>query len=596
MGKIKVLPDTLISQIAAGEVIERPASAVKELIENSIDAGAANISIEIEQGGMKLISVRDDGCGMDAGDASAAFERHATSKIGALEDLETINSYGFRGEALAAIASVASVTLKTRQKGADAGTEIIIKGGKFESKSAAGCPIGTEFIVQNLFFNTPARKKFLKTENTELSHIVAVASHAALANLNIGFELKHNGKLIFKIPQAAQAKERVSIILGKDFYEQIIPLSFVTPSIKIYGFIGMPGMEVSSKRHQYLFVNKRDVAEPLVSRAVSDAYGSRIPGRVYPVFLLNIELNPSEVDVNVHPRKLAVKFLESGRIYRDVFQAVSQSIDGFQNKIFGGDAAQSAAGNFGAIAGSGIGTAGQYSQPSISDAIEFTKQFSAPSKNPLGIETSKFSGKILGQIANSYILIFEEEGIAIIDQHAAHERVLYERFKARAEKKAGGEGAPGTDKSAEAKPKPNIQRLLVPYQFECSAQESVFLSQAIEHLQELGFEIEKWSGNTFVVNACPAMLKQENFPKIFREFTSEIIAEKPDKKILPEKILKTLACKAAVKFGMPLSPAEQEQLMIELSKTPNNSTCPHGRPTRVELTFEELERRFYRRK
>ncbi|MFA6521105.1 MAG: DNA mismatch repair endonuclease MutL [Candidatus Gracilibacteria bacterium] len=591
MGLIKVLPDTLISQIAAGEVIERPASAVKELIENSIDAGAANISIEIEQGGMKLISVRDDGCGMDAGDASAAFERHATSKIGALEDLETINSYGFRGEALAAIASVASVTLKTRQKGADAGTEIIIKGGKFESKSAAGCPIGTEFIVQNLFFNTPARKKFLKTENTELSHIVAVASHAALANLNIGFELKHNGKLFFKIPQAAQAKERVSIILGKDFYEQIIPLSFVTPSIKIYGFIGMPGMEVSSKRHQYLFVNKRDVAEPLVSRAVSDAYGSRIPGRVYPVFLLNIELNPSEVDVNVHPRKLAVKFLESGRIYRDVFQAVSQSIDGFQNKIFGGDAAQRVAGSF---AGGEFGankSAGNSSsfQPSISDAIEFTKQFSAPSKNQLGIETSKFSGKILGQIANSYILIFEEEGIAIIDQHAAHERVLYEKFKAKAEKRAGSEGAA-------AKQKPNIQRLLVPYQFECSAQESVFLSQAIEHLQELGFEIEKWSGNTFVVNACPAMLKQENFPKIFREFTSEIIAEKPDKKILPEKILKTLACKAAVKFGMPLSPAEQEQLMIELSKTPNNSTCPHGRPTRVELTFEELERRFYRRK
>ncbi len=584
MARIKVLPDTLISQIAAGEVVERPASVVKELLENSIDAGAMHCSVEIEQGGMKLIAVRDNGCGMDSVDARMAFSRHATSKISQFDDLQKIESYGFRGEALAAIASVAIVAMKTRPGGADSGIEIIYKGGKLESENAAGCPAGTEIVVRNLFFNTPARKKFLKSETTEFSHVAAVVSHMALANPEIGFELKHNGKTILQAASAQILETRISDVLGRDFLGEAQKVSFQTSSIHIHGFVGKPGMSLSSKRHQYLFINKRDISDPLVSRAVCDAYGTRLPGRAYPVFVLSIDIDPAEVDVNVHPRKLAVKFLEPNRIYRDVSQAVSQALGGFEAGVLQAPRA-------------GPGVVYRQSSAEFTEAmIGGREQAGIKQGNDIGTRND-----IIGQIADSYILVFEEEGLFIIDQHAAHERILYEKFKRQALSAV-----------------PVSQKLLAPVTIECALQEAAFLNEALAHLEKLGFEFDRWSGGTFAIQVCPAMLKTENLQKIFREFLDEMIenaqrdgawsgggknsegknnvsGSSAGKEILPERILKTLACKAAIKFGMRISHEEQVELLRELSQTPNNATCPHGRPVRVVVTFAELEKRFYRR-
>lgn len=565
MSQIKVLSDTLISQIAAGEVVERPASVVKELLENSLDAGATQCTVEVEQGGMKLIAVRDNGNGMEPEDAVMAFTRHATSKIASVDDLFNIHSFGFRGEALAAIASVSQMTLRTRQSAMNAGSEVVFEGGILQSKGAVGCPPGTEILVRNLFFNTPARKKFLKAETTELSHIVAVVSHLALDNSAVGFVLTHNGKQLISVPPESTKIARFAAIIGKKMVEEVLPVSFVTPSITINGFIGKPGAELASKRHQYLFVNGRDVTDPLVARAVIDAYGSRLPGRTYPMFVLHIEITPSEVDVNVHPRKLMVKFLDTQRIYRDVSQAISQALVAYEQR------------------GVSMPVAHETQAPS---PTFFVPQASlgmnyAPSANAqtFAATTTIRTVECLAQLANSYLLVADEQGLALVDQHAAHERIMYESFKHRAELASA-----------------HTQQLLVPLTVECSREESFFLTDALEHLTKMGFEFDTWSGGTFVMRACPASLKTENLEKIFRAFLDEVSSERVHKTILPEKLLKSLACKAAVKFGMPLTHQEQQELLTKLAQTPNSSTCPHGRPTSVVVSFDELERRFYRRK
>ena len=567
MAHIHILSDTLISQIAAGEVVERPASVVKELLENSLDAGATQCTIEVEQGGMKLIAVRDNGSGMEPEDAVMAFTRHATSKITSAEDLFAIKSFGFRGEALAAIASVSQMTLRTRQLTSDAGTEGVFEGGLMKSQGAIGCPPGTEILVRNLFFNTPARKKFLKAETTELSHIVAVVSHLALDNPLVGFSLTHNGKQLLSVPQNSTKIARFAAIVGKKMVEEVLPVTFTTPSITINGFIGKPGAELASRRHQYLFVNGRDVTDSLVARAVIDAYGSRLPGRTYPLFVLHIQLPPSDVDVNVHPRKLMVKFLDTQRIYRDTSQAVTQALAAYEQRI----------------ASAGV------QMPPIAEVTSFTpfgfgsEQFSFEMKGAVQSQDALHSTAIrtaecLAQLANSYLLIADEQGLALVDQHAAHERIMYESFKRRAEEPVA------------------TQPLLVPLTIECSPEESLFLTDALEHLTAMGFEFDAWSGGTFVMRACPTSLKKENLEKVFRSFLDDVSSERVHKNILPEKLLKSLACKAAVKFGMPLTKEEQQKLLVELAQTPNSATCPHGRPTRVLVTFDELERRFYRRK
>lgn len=552
MPKIKILPDTLISQIAAGEVIERPASVVKELVENSLDAGATQCQIEILAGGLKRIAVRDDGCGMSREDVRLACARHATSKIDSLEDLSHIGTFGFRGEALAAIGSCSFLLLRSREKNSEEGIEVNIKGGSFTGETAVGMPEGTEIIVENLFYNTPARRKFMKSEAAEFSHILSFLTHIAAANPHVGFSIAHNAKEIFRVAPS-DLRSRLAQLLGKDFFQRTREVFFDTPSLKITGYVSSAGFHAASKRQQLLFINRRDISDALVSRAVADAYGSRLPGRAYPIFFLEITMSGGDVDVNVHPRKMAVKFTEPGRVYRDVSQAVGAALDEMP------PAAQSAAPIFRANA---------MQNPLELDAVNYQE------KRARGLE---FDFELIGYLADSYILVLDEQGLALIDQHAAHERILFERLM---------------DQTLAREPQ--TQRLLVPAQVSLSSEERSIAQKALEILRHTGFEIEEWSGDTINILGCPACIESGAAEKITRDVLDELLKEAPNSKLFSEKLLKSLACKAAVKFGMRLDLLEQKKLLQELRQARNNSTCPHGRPTKVLVSFEELERRFGR--
>ncbi len=580
--KIHHLPDTLISQIAAGEVIERPASALKELLENSLDAGSTVCDVELEQGGLKTIAVRDNGSGMNFDDAQISFARHATSKISSFDDLTAITSFGFRGEALAAIASVAHVTMKTRERESNEGTEIVYQGGLCVASGSIGCAPGTEIVVQNLFFNTPARKKFMKTETTELQQCILLVTTTALAYPKCAFSLSHNGRELLNLPATDDYLARIGAILGTQFVRESAPVEFVTPSISIQGFIGKPGMTLSTKRHQYLFVNGRAVTDSSVAHAVIQAYGTRLPARTYPMFVLFIDIDAKEVDVNVHPRKLNVKFAEPGRVYRDVLSAVKSALDEqyLDSIVMKGTA--SAVHDEIRVPTENFAEQNSFDFTQRSSASTYVSESSDHGDKKPPHEAIK-SYIPLAHIDNSYIVTSDEKGMVIFDQHAAHERIMYEKFKTQYEKKM-------SDGNFE------IQKFLVPLTLELSPYERAAYEDASTFLQSLGFESAQWSGNAITVEAAPAQFKEREIVSIIKSLFAEIAEEKGSSTPLPERMLKSLACKAAVKFGMPLAVAEQSALLEELAVTANNATCPHGRPTRVELSFDELERRFYRRK
>jgi len=574
MPKIQKLPDILISQIAAGEVVERPASVVKELLENSIDAGATRIELEVEQGGDILIALRDDGCGMHPEDALASFQRHATSKIRALDDLQAIGTFGFRGEALAAIASVAQVVLRTRTKEDEAGFEVRIDGGKLQDKGTIGCPPGTEIIVRNLFFNTPARKKFLKRSSTELAHIAAEVQAAALVHPKVAFRLMSDGKIIIDVSAHEKVQQRIAAILGTQFSQELQAVLAAQDTLTISGFIAHPGSSLSSRRRQFLFVNKRPITDAAIARAVMHAYGSRLPARTFPSFVLFLEVNPNIVDVNVHPRKLMVKFHDTGKVYRAVHAAVTHALEERQRETIG--KLQNVS-SFGSIAPQ---------KQAVQDAMNFSQEFAH------GTHEDKFKRErdhelksefstptILTYIADSYIVVRDTDGISFIDQHAAHERVTYERLKRAFDER-----------------KPQSQPLLLSLQLELSADELALIRAAQPLLEQLGFEFDHWSGNTIVVQACPAQIAHEKLETIIRDVIAEVREDSGplQEKISPERMLKSLACKSSVTFGMPLTPHEQEALLRDLANTPNSATCPHGRPTKALMTFKELRNKFYR--
>ncbi len=613
--KIHHLPDTLISQIAAGEVVERPSSVLKELLENSLDAGATVCDVELEFGGLKTIAVRDNGSGMCFDDAQISFARHATSKISTFDDLTAITSFGFRGEALAAIASVSHVTMKTRERETDIGTEIVYQGGLCVASGSIGCAPGTEIVVRNLFFNTPARKKFMKTETTELQQCILLLSTTALAYPKCAFSLSHNGRALLNLPATEDYLARIGSILGAQFVRESAPVEFITPSLNIQGFIGKPGMTLSSKRHQYLFVNGRSVTDAAVSRAVLDAYGTRLPARTYPMFVLFIDIDAKEVDVNVHPRKLNVKFVEPGRIYRDVLSSVKRALDSqYLESIsmrtgapvhgetahasdFGGNESVGGHAPHGVFSTGFKGDARNLSAnnsvfSSTQHALDFSENIFKVTRDIDSLTSSVErthrlealnNPQPIAQLDNSYILVNDANGLTIVDQHAAHERIMYEKFKVKYEKKMND----GTFE---------VQKFLVPLTLELSLYERAAYEDASTFLQTLGFEFAQWSGNSITVEAAPAAFKDREIVSLIKSLFAEISDEKNSATPLPERMLKSLACKAAVKFGMPLAQQEQSALLSELAVTPNNATCPHGRPTRIEFSFEELERRFYRRK
>ncbi|MBU1992165.1 MAG: DNA mismatch repair endonuclease MutL [Patescibacteria group bacterium] len=562
MPVINVLPENLINQIAAGEVVERPASCVKELLENSIDAEARNIHIEIENGGKTYIKVVDDGFGMDKKDAKMCFSRHATSKITSQEDLARIDSMGFRGEALASIASVSHLKLQTKKRGEMVGTLVVMEGGRLTKYEECAAREGTQIEIKNLFANTPARLKYLKAETTEFQNVLSFVTGIALSHPWLAIKLLHNGKPILDLPGGQSPLDRVRYVLGRETADNVIPIFHAGVSMKIEGYLGKPALARSNSDHQYISVNNRPVQNAAVAFAVKDSFKTLLPHGKYPLFVINIGLDPTQVDVNVHPRKLEIKFLNQQEVFSKVRGTVSASLDKFMlaPKI------------------TGMPT-GVPQQSQTQETMGFSAQFAAI---PQERDHQSIQMTPVAQIANSYIIAQDEEGLLLIDQHAAHERVMYERLMREYKEKSTISSQP----------------LLLPVNIDLDPKDAEILNGNLKHLEELGFAIEPFSGNTFAVNAVPSPLStNEDAGEVLRGLVDDIkdstaLSNVQGRK---EELLNYIACRSAIKFGQRLSYEEQVRLIYDLEHTEKRFTCPHGRPTMIQLTFDELEKRFHRK-
>ncbi|MBP7058385.1 DNA mismatch repair endonuclease MutL [Candidatus Gracilibacteria bacterium] len=620
MPQIKVLPDHLINQIAAGEVVERPASVVKELLENSLDAGAKKIIVEVEAGGDALLRITDDGCGMDKDDAVLAFARHATSKISILEDLFRINSYGFRGEAIASIASVSLMTIQTKKAGALEGTIVSAEGGQIRMVKAIGAPEGTQIEVRNLFFNTPARKKYLKNDATEYGHILSTVTSMALASPQVSFKLIHDGKTVFDLPASEDVMIRIRSLLGRDMAENLVPVFYGHSKISLTGFVGKPSIARASRLGQYLFVNGREVKSHVLSYAVKQSFYSLLPKEKYPVFILFFQIDPMYVDVNVHPRKMEVRFSDEKEIFKIVISACGKALENYvlapkiedqkpeekdasqiteqtelsayssqrvqqSLKLEDHDYEEAYRGAKTMAAVAGAATVNGSLNGVNEDAIAFTQ---AVTQGLYANEQANFTAREnddliqpLAQLAESYILCRQGNSLLIIDQHAAHERIRYTEIVAEFEAKQSV-----------------IQQLLTPMQFELSHQEKNILEQNLELFAGLGFSIEPFGGNTFNLTAIPSYMAKHDLLKAIHGLIDDLnnMSVKGDFQSRKEKALTYMACRSAVKFGDKLSMEEMEGLVRQLQTLAQPYTCPHGRPTMAKMDFEELEKRFGRRK
>lgn len=681
MSSINLLSEKIYNKIAAGEVIERPASVLKELVENSLDAGAGKISIRIGGGGVSLISVSDDGCGMDSDDALLCFEPHATSKIKTENDLESITSLGFRGEALPSIASVAKITLRTREKNSPEGVETIIEGGKMLHSIPYGCAPGTEITIRDLFFNTPARKKFLKKNATEEKHIAEMLINIALAHASTAFDLSFDGRTILTSSASSDISNRIRELFGKEYMENMLPLAFTERNIRITGFIGKRSFTKSTRSEQRVFVNARPVESQAVYRGIKEGFGPTLDKGRYPPCVLYITLPPDQVDVNVHPAKREVRFLSDYEVTSVVRNAVSTSLrtaeramlgfapspEGTEEEIFPEKSLYIFPGKKQEETGkipSGKGKeefSEEYLPPHIHDeqaeaelkkALEnigktnsllrnmppapwqkktpekpaYTEEkpaeekediafqqlmqsaliqyeplasranfapssplpgFEEKSQNNTQNEETQKSGKnnaplglrYIGIYSNSYILAEGEEGLVVIDQHAAHERVLFEKLLKGAKTTAS-------------------QKLLLPITIELSRSDTAFLSRNSKFIADLGYEAEEFGMNTVKLNAIPAAMSQEDAGGIFKEMLSAASFEEHSSSYLHRSELDRFAmaaCKAAIKANDSITEKEALTLLQLLADCEQPFACPHGRPTILNITRKELERRFGRR-
>jgi DNA mismatch repair protein MutL len=588
---IKKLDQDLINKIAAGEVVERPSSVVKELIENSIDANADLISLEIKNGGIDLITIQDNGTGMTKQDAQLALERHATSKISSVDDLFNIQTLGFRGEALASISSVSQFSLETKIKDSSEGTKLDINNSSLDI-NPCGCPDGTKITISELFYNVPARKKFLKSATTEYNHILELFTQFALINPQISFKLTHNGKLVQNLTKTNNWLERIKQVLGSDIAKELIPIE-AKGTFEISGYIGKPQIARNNRKSQFIFINNRAVNDYIIAKAVKEAYGSLIPRELNPVFILNIQMPPELVDVNVHPRKTEVKFINSQEIFLAVLQTVQKSLtNNISQQIETGSAMpvkkftlkpSSTKSNFRPNVSYQSNLKNIKSQPNqAAQALNFSKEILS---NQIVAESESAQigdWRLFGQIHNSYLLVESPQAVLIIDQHAAAERVLYERFK-----KEFGQN------------KIKSQKLLLPLTLELSAREVAILNQSMEFLDDLGFDIEIFGNNSFIINAVPQDLDKLDIKKTILGLINDL--EEHDfnqAKSIDEKkdmVIKYAACRTAVKFKDVLQPKEQINLLEDILKIVDNiNTCPHGRPFVMELTLDQLAKNFKR--
>jgi len=600
MSKIRVLPDHVANQIAAGEVVERPASVAKELVENSIDAGARRITIEIEAGGRRLLKVSDDGEGMVRDDAVLAFERHATSKIRDSEDLAAIGTLGFRGEALASIASVAKIELTTSTEGASSATRVTIDGGRMRNVKDAAHPRGTTIAVRDLFFNVPARRKFLRSEATETFHLTNLVTHYALAHPEIAFTFVNNGREVVRASPAKDLRERAYQIFGGEFIENLLEVNGGhTEVARVTGFVSAPRDRRTSRDSQYLFVNRRFVRDRMIGRSLSEGYRSILPHGVYPAALLFIETPLEEVDVNVHPAKTEVRFRRSAAVADAVREAVRNALASAtyarpQERAMPAyvdvpyipppqPPAPQPQPRIEYVPPSGDEIARdvavmieqkqsvQSVVPPVPSAEKFTRE----------VEPEKLSANIrpLGQLDESFIIATDDQGLLLIDQHVAHERVLFDKYRA-----------------LEAERRTDAQQLLVPETFDLTPAQSAVFDQLAPELENYGFELMRLSGRTVAIRATPADLPASEARNMLSELLDTVDAEKKSsaRETLRDEIAASLACHAAIKVNMPLAPEKMRWLIDRLLETSSPTTCPHGRPVILRLNRRDILKGFHR--
>jgi DNA mismatch repair protein MutL len=650
MGKIRVLSDQVANQIAAGEVVERPASVVKELLENSLDAGATRIRVEIEAGGRKLIRIVDNGHGMGRDDALLAFERHATSKLRSSDDLLSIATLGFRGEALPSIASVARVSLETRAAEDEVGTVMEIAGGKLLRVEDAGLPEGTTIAVRDLFFNTPARRKFLRAEQTELGHVAALVTHYALAHPTKHFELHSATQALLVAPAVANAGERLYQIFGRETFESLIPVAaeidfaraglpepppwkreqgYEAPEpgfVRLSGFVSKPELQKLNRNSIYVFVNGRLIRDKVILHAFTEAYRNIIPPTSFPVVLLFLEMPPQEVDVNVHPAKTEVRFRQGSFVHdfvRDsvrtalmnarpaasfysalsggaraseslmvdvsplpgvdgaVFEPRAVMVEESEGAIEPGDVAEFelrervVPPSPGRLGFSGPGMAVGYEEAGGATLTELAEESAGSQATLNGLA----SLKPLGQLRDSFILAVNEEGLWIIDQHVAHERVLFEKIL--------------RERKVEAVQR---QRLLMPVLVELLPEQMVTFGSIAEELERNGFEAEPFGPRTLAVKATPVGLEGKELERVLEEVlgVTEKSAQVENEELRRTRIAASIACHAAIKVNMPLEAAKIDWLLRELGKTEHPMSCPHGRPIALRYSLRDIQRAFQR--
>ncbi len=588
MAAIRVLPDLLINQIAAGEVVERPAAALKELLENSLDAGARDISVQLASGGARLLKVSDDGHGVSKADLPLALARHATSKIATLDDLERIASLGFRGEALASIAAVASVTLTSRTHGSKHAWSIAAEGGAVSDPKPAAHDPGTSVEVRDLYFNTPARRKFLKSEATEYAHCDEVFRRIALARPEIAFRLQHNGRAQWHLkPQ--DAGQRISAVLGDEFAAAAIAVDAHSTGLRLSGLVGLPAAARGARDAQYCFVNGRFVRDKVLAHALRQAYQDVLHHDRHPAFVLFVELDPARVDVNVHPTKSEVRFRDSQAIHQFVFHAVSRALAG----SVAGSAADSipamtrpsAAPFFATQHTMPLGVA----QPAAVYETLFGREHAAlaaaaqpAAELPPLAETSAqipALGYALAQLRGIYILAQNEHGLVIVDMHAAHERIVYEKLKTQLD----------ADRIA-------MQPLLIPVVFNAERIDVATAEDHAETLATIGFEIAALSPTSLAVRGVPVALKDADAGELARDVLAEI-REFGASRVLTERqneLLATMACHAAVRANRALTIHEMNALLREMEATERSGQCNHGRPTWHQISVAELDKLFMR--
>lgn len=621
MSKIKVLDELLVNKIAAGEVIERPASVVKELVENAIDAGATQVSVHIEDGGKRLIRIADDGMGMNQDDLRLAVTPHATSKIEKEDDLFSIATMGFRGEALPSIGAVSRMRIVSRPRDDIEGAEIIVAAKKLEQSRSAGCRVGTMVEIRDLFFNVPARRKFLKTTSTEVGHINELFARLALAHRGVGLELTNNARVTHSIPASAGIVERIAALFGRDLADALIPIERRERGMLIEGYVAPPALSRSSGSWQYIFLNSRYIRDRFVGHAVREAYRGLMEHSRQPVVFLFLTVDPATVDVNVHPTKIEVRWENSNLIHSQVLAAL-------RDKFLSSDltpALQAPAGHHRFGDGPSRFAEGPQADAIRQQAVSFFRnmpppppgastdnwppsdrntEFGSPANDRMGLDAAPWESRATRsddapitsdtpwhnasidapnqalQIHNTYLIAQTPEGMVIIDQHALHERIMYEKLRDRIV----------TDRL-------ESQRLLLPETFTATASELALLVENHKLLDQLGVEAEPFGDGAIAVHAFPVILKDTDPVSFLRDLLDRLANQdaKTHTEEVVHEMLDMMACKAAVKAGDPLTPVEIRELIQQKDAVEKSSNCPHGRPTTLRISLNELEKQFKRR-